>query len=754
MKRVLAGLSLLLLCGESILYAQAAEVETQMKVLRIPRVSRAPLLADFLNGAPREAELTVTDFRQYWPRDGAPVSQPTTAYLSYDDKNLYVVFVCKDDPKLIRARLAKHDQIMSDDRTMVNLDTFHDHRRMYWFNVNPYGVQAEGTSTDGQGGSSTWDTLWHSDAKITEDGYIAMTVIPFRSIRFPNKKQQTWGLMLGRFIVRNSEWATWPHVSSRRADFAQQGGDLEGFEDISPGRNMQFIPYGLFARSRFLDTPPGALPRHRTATESRAGLDAKVVLKDSLTLDLALNPDFSQVESDTPQVTTNQRYEVYFPEKRPFFMDNSSYFATPEQVLFSRRIVDPRLGARLTGQIADWTIGALFADDRAAGERLPPSHPWHGRETLVGVARVQRDFRKNSRNSSIGVMAAGQEFASTYNHVYSVDVRLQPLSNWIFTGQAMSSDTRQANGRRLKGPAYFAEWSHYGRHFVSSTQYRDRSPDFRSQLGFFNRLDIREASHTVGYRWRPEKSAVVIFGPDLAGSINYDRQGRLRDWSMIPKFELRLTRATMVNLYHARFFELFQNTGFRHQGSGVQFISQWYKWLTARGAYFTGTGINFRPGPNLGPFLGARRQGSAGLILRPGPRLLVEKTYLYSGLRTNPQSGLSAAQPGTTVFDNHIIRSTLNYQFTRRLSLRLISDYNAVLPNGTLIKTEKTKRLGLDALFTYMPNPGTALYFGYTDLYDNLRIDPSMNPALQRTSLPNFNTGRQFFVKLSYLLRF
>jgi hypothetical protein len=154
---------------------------------------------------PQEGAVAVTDFRQYRPGDGEPVSRPTTAYLSYDDENLYVAFVCKDDPKLIRARLTKHDQIVSDDRTIVTLDTFNDRRRHYWFNVNPYGVQEDGISVSGEGAYSNWDTLWHSDAKITEDAYVTLHVSPFKSIRFPSAPQQTWGLVVGRFITRNNE---------------------------------------------------------------------------------------------------------------------------------------------------------------------------------------------------------------------------------------------------------------------------------------------------------------------------------------------------------------------------------------------------------------------------------------------------------------------------------------------------------------------------------------------------------------------
>ena len=156
--------------------------------VHIPRVTRAPKLADFLNGTPREAELMITDFRQYMPGDGTPVTQDTTVFLSYDDKNLYFAWICKDDPKLIRARVAKRELIMSDDRLSFCIDTFHDRRHMYWFDINPYGVQADGNVTDGVEDDPSWDTLWHSEAKMTEYGYVGMAAIPFKSIRFPGRR--------------------------------------------------------------------------------------------------------------------------------------------------------------------------------------------------------------------------------------------------------------------------------------------------------------------------------------------------------------------------------------------------------------------------------------------------------------------------------------------------------------------------------------------------------------------------------------
>ncbi len=183
--------------------AQPEEVAS----LTIPRVSRAPRLADFLAGVPREAELTVTDFRQMDPGDGNPVSQPTTAFLSYDNEKLYVAFIAKDDPSLIRARVARRKQILTDDRVTINIDTFHDHRHAYWFDVNPYAIQLDGITTDGYGDDFSWEGLWYTEAKIIEDGYVVLISIPFKTLRFPDAPKQKWGVMLGRFIQRNNEFS-------------------------------------------------------------------------------------------------------------------------------------------------------------------------------------------------------------------------------------------------------------------------------------------------------------------------------------------------------------------------------------------------------------------------------------------------------------------------------------------------------------------------------------------------------------------
>jgi hypothetical protein len=180
--------------------------------LKIPRVSRAPKLSDFLNDTPREAEVVVTVFKQFDPHDGEPVSQPTAAYLSYDSKNLYVGWICQDDPTKIRARVAPRKQIDTDDRVTINIDTFLDHKHAYWFDVNPYGIQYDGRTTDGIGDDPSWEGLWYSEGRITPTGYVVLETIPFRSMRFPRGSKQVWNICLARAIQRNNEFSIWPFV--------------------------------------------------------------------------------------------------------------------------------------------------------------------------------------------------------------------------------------------------------------------------------------------------------------------------------------------------------------------------------------------------------------------------------------------------------------------------------------------------------------------------------------------------------------
>jgi len=703
----------------------------------IPKVTQPPKLEDFLSGEPQEAGLKIESFRQMEPGDGQPVSLPTRAYLSRDDQNLYAVFVCEDEPSKIRARMTRREQIDNDDVVGLFVDTFHDRQRAYGFVANPLGVQQDLIRTDGQDDDASFDTLWYSRGRLTEYGYAVWMAIPFKSLRFASTDTQTWGVAVGRRINRLNEVSLWPYITEREEGFVRQMAEVELQDRISPGRNIQLLPYGVFADARFLNPEAPDGPAFQRDRELRAGLDAKAVIRDALTLDLTVNPDFSQVESDEPQVTINQRFEVFVPEQRSFFIENAGYFRTPLNLFFSRRIAHPGYGARLTGKLQSLAVGALVMDDRAPGEALGTDDLLFEKRAVNGVLRVQHEF---GRQSTVGVFASRRRFGSAFNELASVDARLRLSNNWVFTGQAVTSRTREQDGSATTGPAYYASLYHYGRHLTYGEEYTDISPNFRTELGFVPRVDIRRADHRLG--------------PGSHYSIIWDHRGQLQEWMLDHWLGAELKGDTEIQGWWGEGYVLYRGIGFRPRGHGIYVSSERLKWLVLSGEFALGSRVNYFPAEGLEPFKGASTTARASVAVLPTPALRLEQTYFYNHLGVlgdDPKQGLVK---GTSVFNNHILRTKLNYQFTRPLSFRFIFDYEGVLPNVSLVDLEKTKRPVFDVLMTYLLNPGTAVYVGYTERLENLAIANTLPPTLVRIPEPTTRTARQFFVKLSYLFRF
>ncbi len=715
--------------------------------IRIGRVASPPVLDDFVAGRPVPGMLEITGFRQKEPGDGVPVSRETTAWIGYDEKQFHVVFRCKEDPGQVRGRLARREDINEDDIVGVLLDTFHDKRHAYLFIVNPLGVQLDGISTEGQDDDYSFDTLWHSEGRITADGYFVRMAIPFRSLRFSSTPTQEWGFALGRVIRARNETSFWPYMTQRVQNQVAQMATLAGIEAVSPGRNIQVIPYAAGTASRFLDEEAAA---RGSREEARAGVDAKVVIKDALTLDLAANPDFSQVESDEPQVTINQRFEVQFPEKRPFFIENASYFRTPETLFFSRRIADPRLGARLTGRLGTWNLAGLVMDDRAPGEQAPRGSEASGAMAVTAVGRVVREF---GRQSTVGAMVTSRDFSTSSNRVGAVDLRLRLGSNWVIDAQAMTSRTTRLDGERLAGPAYVAQAGYHSRSLNFSSEYTDRSPGFRTDLGFVQRSDVREWENQIGYTWFPRGGALLSWGPGLEATVNWDREGRVQDWRVNPEVEFEFPRNTNVFLGVDRAYERFAGIGFDKRGAFGHFNTEWLKWLSMSLGLSHARGVNYYPAAGLRPFAALETEIEAGLTFRPVPGLRVEEAYIHNRLDVGADRP-AGLPPGDAIFRLHLLRTKATYQFTRALSLRAILDYSGLTPSPALVALERDRRLTGDVLFTYLLNPGTALYVGYTDAYANVRIDPTRPPTLARTDAARTSVGRQLFVKLSYLLRY
>ncbi len=715
--------------------------------VRIPRVDRPPVLAELLTGGAEPPGTKVTAFAQREPGDGVPASQPTSVYLSYDTDHLFAVFVCTDDPAKVRANLTRRESIIGDDVVGVLIDTYNDGRRSYMFLANPLGIQLDGVATEGQDDDYTYDTLWTSEGRLTADGYVVVIAIPFRSLRFSNEDVQTWRIALGRIIPRANETSFWPYITRRISSVGQQMATLEGVSGVSPGRNLQAIPYGSFASARFLDDD-GA---RDSDTLGRAGVDGKAVIRDTVTVDLTVNPDFSQVESDEPQVTVNQRFEVFFPEKRPFFIENASYFETPQNLFFSRRIADPDVGARVTAKSRGWAFGALLSDDDEPGREVSPEDSRRGANTGAGVLRVQREF---ARQSSVGGIVTDREFGSSFNRVYGADGRWRLSDTWSVTGQWVRSDTGE-EGAEASGSAAFAEVARDGRSFDYESRYLSRSPEFRADLGFIPRVDLHEMSHEVGYRWFPRSPRRLLSASaDFEGEALWDYDGHLQEWTVEPGFEIEFPGQTEIGARYWNSYERFEGLEFRHHQAGVYASTEWLHWLSGNVFYRWGTAINYYPAEGLRPFLADMQEAEAGLTFRPTSRLRLDETYIFSRLRTGDASIGPPGVPAVDVFNNHIVRSRLNYQFTRPLSTRMIVDYEAVLPNADLVSLDREKRLGFDILVTYLVNPWTAVYLGYTDTYANLVLNDPLQRPWGYGGAPTTSVGRQVFVKVSYLFKY
>ncbi|HUO60130.1 MAG TPA: DUF5916 domain-containing protein [Candidatus Acidoferrales bacterium] len=740
---------------------------------KVPKLAHAVRIEDFESMEPTGVGLEmskVSGFIQNAPSDGKPGTQQTEAYLGYDDSNLYIVFLCFDEPHLIRSSLSRREPSTPfdiDDYVEITLDTFHDQRHAFIFDVNPAGVQADGLRTEGQGTDYSWDTLWYSKGKITNKGYIIWVAIPFRSIRFVPQGDNEWGITLMRYIAREGESDWWPRVSSKIFGRLNQAAAIHGIEGVSPGHNMQFTPYVESRSFHELDTNDPVSPRYSDATErGKVGLDSKFVLHNTFVLDATINPDFAQVESDDPQNTANTRFEVYFPEKRPFFLENSNFFEAPlisvntqTRMLFTRRIADPKYGIRLTGKQGPWNVGVLEANDCSPGDGLPSGDPLKGKCANFTVARVTHDINKQS---SVGAMFTDREFMGTYNRVGGLDGAFRINPNWNSTYRGYVSSTFDGStysfGQHHEGVIYGS-----GRRFTFTVQYLDITPNFRAEAGFVPRVDQRAIYEYGHFYFRPEGKVLVAHGPEQNITQLWDHKGNtlLQGGSFDYAFMFRknITVAPIVmyesdTLRPSDFSGLPALAQYAQDGVGLVFrgspnrIFSWNTQIVRDGT------VVVVPAPGQMPYTGDETSIYATASVKPINRLQLEHTYILERVVNG--------KAGHAVFNNHIIRTKANYQFTRELSLRAITQYNGLLANPAYSSYATTKNLNFDILLTYLLHPGTAVYLGYNSNMEN--VDPSLCVRIAGTCDPNgagllrtrnsfANDGRLIFVKMSYLFR-
>jgi hypothetical protein len=744
----------------SILFGGPADPPVRPTIV-VPKIDRPPILDDFLDMKPGPAVegkmIKLEGFTQRLPYDGQPVSQHTEAYLAYDDQHFYAVFLAFDsNPELIRARMTPRENFRGDDKVDLFLDSFHDERRGYVFTCNALGVQMDGRWTESRSGGnfdSSFNALWHSEARITDQGYIIWMSIPFKSLRFPSLEEQDWGLVLIRWIPRNNESSTWPWATTKIDGRLNQGATMLGIKGIAPGRSIQLIPYGFLRSFRALDDrDPDNVTFVEKNFEPDAGLDAKFVIKNKFALDVAVNPDFSQVESDQPQVTVNQRFEVFFPERRPFFLENADFFETPINLFFSRRIADPQFGVRLTGKQGPYAIGALVADDQSPGKAVLPDDPLSGTRAGFGVIRVNRDI---AREANVGILFTDREYESGHNRVGGIDTRFKLNPNWVTTLQAAASSTRSLENETYNGSAYLAELRREGRQYTQRTEYLDISPGFRTESGFVRRTNIRSVTQEVDYKFRPEGKSLVAWGPSVEALGIWDHDGTRLDWEVESEFSFEFTGPTSFGyqftpgkerLRPEDFNGLEENLDFSKRRQGLFFSSQYFAPVNVSTRYFWGREINLVPPVGQLPVLANANAAEFELTLRPNRHLRNDNTYILSRLTT--------MENGENIFNNHIFRSKWNWQFNREFALRIILQYDTILSNSTQTRLETEKNFNVDFLFTYLMNPWSALYVGYNSNFSNIDLMP-FGTGNRIVRVDDFlHDSRQFFVKFSYLFGF
>lgn len=714
--------------------------------LVIPRLAADPSLEDFVTMHPPPdvvASLArVEGFTQRWPDDGKPERMKTVAFLGYTDAALHVIYLAFDpDPSALRAHLLRREEVftVNDDAVELRLDTYGDARQSYYFVANPLGVQLDAAWPEVGGQyDDSFDLVWHSRGQRTREGFVVHMSIPFQSLRFRPADAQEWGIYLGRWIPRTGEWNFWPHISMRRQSYLSQMARLDGIRGVTRGRGVQVIPYASTRAFRALDRRDPARPASvRDWSDPRAGLDAKLVVRDSLVVDATANPDFSQVESDAPQITANQRFEVFFPEKRPFFLENAGFLHTPINLMFTRRIADPRAGAKLTGRAGAWSVGALVADDEA-----PASRAW------ITVARASRNLLGQS---NVGGIVTHRALSGRANTVTAMDARVRFARVWTADGQFAASRLERRVAGVARGSAYFLSLARNGRGLFLRTEIDGRSPDFITDLGFVPRVDAREVTQTVSYTSRPARR-VSDWGPTLVLERTWAHDGTPLDWRARPSLSFNFRGATTLNGFAEQSEVVLRpgdaptlavSTPYRPYLWGVSASTSPRPAWSASASVSRGRGVNYTPAAGIAPDLGAQQSSRVAVSLRPLTPLRIENTWLRSSLDSR----------GGRAFTTTIIRSQWAWQFTREWSLRFIGQYDTTRADAARSSLAPRRNLNADVLVTRLVNPWTAIYVGYNGNAQNLSwLDEPGGRRLVRTEALERDAW-QVFVKWSHLLR-
>ena len=692
------------------------------------RTDIPPIIDGILNDQVWQKAPFVTGFKTWLPDFGLNMAEKTRAYYAYDRENLYFAFRCFDrQPHLVKTSITNRDNIRSDDWVCINLDSFNDSQTMYCFYCNPTGIQEDSRSVSGTVmDDKSVDMVWYSDGRTDSLGYTVEMRIPFKSIRFANKNPVQMGVVFERRISRRSESGTYPPLSPQRGyDFLNQTIPLV-YYDVKHYTLFELLPAVTYSESHVME-------EGQMEPESKEGdfsLTTKYGITSEFILDGTYNPDFSQVEADAGQVDINLRYDLFYPEKRPFFLEGNENFrfsgsggGDPLQALVhTRMIVDPFIGVKLSGKIGKKDmVASIYAVDE-----LPDTTADNPEKEYAQVA-VFRYKRALYEDSYIGTIYTGRELKTHYNRVFGIDglSRLNPSSTMGYY-IVRSQDKQSDQNNTTEGYALGYDYSYSTRNLNIDFGLQDISKDFLTEIGYITRTGISLIRSSITPKFYP--SSKNIRRCDLTVSNTYikDKFDRLDETenSLSLKFTLLKNTSLTMGLSHAT--EVYSGHKFDTSNLLINGKSQLTKRFYLSFSFRNGKAIYYSDDP----YQGKGNRASSTMIYQPSDKLKAEISLTYSDFFRDSDS--------QKIYDYTIARCKLTYQVNRYLFFRGIIEYN-----------DYYQEMLRDFLASFTYIPGTVIHIGYGSYHEKIHWQDGGYVG----SDSFLETKKGFFFKTSYLWR-
>lgn len=785
--------------------------------LKLVLFAKPPVIDGKLDDEVWQTANLLKDFYQTQPGDNLIPENKTEVRLGYDSRFIYIAFHCFDDPTKVRATIAKRDNFWDDDYVGILFDTFNDQRRAYEFDFNPLGIQADGIWTEGQGEDFSLDLVMESKGMVTNDGYTIEVAIPFKSLRYVAGKDKLWGVHFWRRTKRlNNSLDMWIPMDRDKGSWLAQAGHITGLEGISTERTLELIPsltvsqtsrrvrtFGMVPGGPGASTDPGRMLNEPVQLDP--GITGKYTLTPTVTLDFAVNPDFAQVEADQLVVTANQRFPIFFEEKRPFFLEGIDIFSTQIAAVHTRAIVDPDFATKLTGKVGRNTFGLLLASDNGPGnfsedERLTANTRLIDKNANVGVLRLKRDIGKE--DSFIGFLGTYYRFVDRYNELGGFDGRFRLNKQSTFSWQVLGTHSRNrfffpeegvTRDSKQNGFIYAINYDQGGRHFGQNFQMVGRTRYYRADVGFNRRNNTNNPSWFVRYNSEPNTKAKLISWR-VYNQVwgNFDWQGRSQFGNNESQIQFSLRRQTYVGAGIDKGFERVFESEFgpkRQPGTNCviqntcTFAGEDNERTTSTTGFYMFGGSTPSKKYNFNFFLnrvwGSMDYdfGAGSKFPRVSPPALVAERASANGLCNGSIQPAVCRAPqdpgpgdfwhfdtGVTYQPTDAINTRFSYtkeRLTRYDSGRVAFDENLFSIRTTYQFTRylfARGRIDYDTLAAnvrgqfllgWTPNPGTAFYAGYNDDLNRNGFSPitgQLEPGFRRN-------GRTFFIKMSYLIR-